>query len=253
MSTNIRSRTIFSVFLGFLLFSLLSHGHAGIILSGTRVVFPSEEKEVTLQMSNDGNGPSLVQAWLDRGNERESPDQLDVPFLITPTLSRLDPQGEQTLRILYSGEPLPQDRETLFWLNVLDVPPKDKADVNHLQIAFRTRIKLMYRPAGLPGNAEEAATRLEWSVQSDEQGQPVLRALNPTAYVANLGYLAVEWKGKKFPATPSHVLPGEATEFAIRPTSEGEAPPRQFPPGTAVLFSGINDWGGSMDHKTALP
>ncbi|CAB5715400.1 Chaperone protein focC precursor [Delftia tsuruhatensis] len=253
MSTNIRSRTIFSVFLGLLFFSLLSHSHAGIILSGTRVIFPSEEKEVTLQMTNDGNEPSLVQVWLDRGNERESPDQLDVPFLLTPTLSRLDPQGQQTLRIIYSGEPLPKDKETLFWLNVLNVPPKDSTGNSHLQIAFRTRIKLMYRPTGLPGKAEETATQLEWAIQSDEQGHPVLRARNPTAYVANLGYIALESQSRNFPVGPGHVLPGETAEFTIKPTTGGEVPPGRFPSGTAVLFSGINDWGDSMDHKTVLP
>ncbi len=50
---------------------------------------------------------------------------------------------------------LPKDRESVFWFNVLEVPPKpDAATVANqslLQLAFRTRIKLFYRPEALKG------------------------------------------------------------------------------------------------------
>ncbi|KAI5929298.1 Voltage-dependent T-type calcium channel subunit alpha-1H [Manis javanica] len=96
---------------------------------------------------------------------------------------RIEAGKSQTLRIIYSGEALPADKESLFWLNVLDVPPKAEmeGDSNNLQFAFRTRVKLMYRPSNLPGNAQEAPAQLQWSAGVDANNQPVLKARNPSA------------------------------------------------------------------------
>ena len=58
--------------------------HAEIILHGTRVIYPSDAREVTLQVSNNGSKPSLVQAWIDDGDPKSTPDQSKVPFMITP-------------------------------------------------------------------------------------------------------------------------------------------------------------------------
>jgi chaperone protein EcpD len=65
------------------------------------------------------------------------------------------------------GKSLPQDRETLYWFNVLEIPPKSKAandeNLNQLQLAFRTRIKFIFRPDGLKGNPLDAAANVTWS------------------------------------------------------------------------------------------
>ena len=73
--------------------------HAEIILHGTRVIYPSDAREVTLQVSNNGSKPSLVQAWIDDGDPKSTPDQSKVPFMITPPISRVDPTKSQSLRI----------------------------------------------------------------------------------------------------------------------------------------------------------
>ena len=63
---------------------IASQTHAEIILHGTRVIYPSDAREVTLQVSNNGSKPSLVQAWIDEGDAKSTPDQSKVPFMITP-------------------------------------------------------------------------------------------------------------------------------------------------------------------------
>ncbi|NTZ06318.1 fimbria/pilus periplasmic chaperone [Burkholderia metallica] len=221
---------------------------ASVTLSGTRIVFPGSEKEVTVQLANDGKLPALVQAWLDRGNERASPDAIDVPFVITPTIFRIEPGKGQTLRILYTGEPLPADKESLFWLNVLDVPPKavNKDDVNRLQFAFRTRIKLMYRPAGLPGNAADAPAQLKWTLGTDDAHRPVLKATNPSAYVVNLAGVELQSGGKTYAAELGHVGPGETASFALS-GANGAAPA-----GGKVLYSSVDDWGSSHAHEATI-
>ncbi len=54
------------------------------------------------------------------------------------------------MHVFYTGEPLPQDKESVFWLNVQESLPKpdaNKAGVNRLQLNSRSRIKLFFRPA----------------------------------------------------------------------------------------------------------
>ena len=221
---------------------------ASVKLSGTRVIFDGGEREVTLQLTNDGKLPALVQAWLDKGDERAAPDTIDVPFVITPAVFRIEPGRGQTLRIIHSGEALPTDKESLFWLNVLDVPPKASAgdDVNRLQFAFRTRVKLMYRPAKLPGNAADAPAQLKWSVGTDDAHRPVLKVTNPSAYVVNLAGIELRVAGKSFEVALGHVLPGETASFPIK-SADGA----NFA-GAKVLYSSVDDWGANHGHEATV-
>ncbi|KFL49733.1 pilus assembly protein [Burkholderia pyrrocinia] len=234
----------------FLLMSILfcTSAQASVTLSGTRVVFSAADKEVTVQLTNDGKLPALVQAWIDMGDEQASPDKIDVPFVITPTIFRIEAGKGQALRIIHTGEPLAADRESLFWLNVLDVPPKatDGDDRNRLQIAFRTRVKLMYRPDGLPGSASDAPGELKWTMATGNDHRLVLKATNPTPYVVNLAGIALQVSGKKFDAGVGYVRPRETASFPIKGFVDAGIV------GGTVLYSSVDDWGGNQAHQAAV-
>ncbi|MGY6030400.1 fimbrial biogenesis chaperone [Phytobacter sp. AG2a] len=151
---------------------------AGIVVAGTRVVYPADKKEVTVSMKNTGQSPALVQSWIDTGDPTEVPQNIQVPFVLTPPIARIDGGKGQTLRLMYTGGALPQDRESVFWLNILSVPPK-KSDAHnqYLNVAYQTRIKLFYRPAGLKLSAEAAGEKLQWKREGD-----TLSVFNPTPY-----------------------------------------------------------------------
>lgn len=86
-----------------------------------------------------------------------------APFIITPPLYRLDKDQQNVERIVLAGA-LPQDKESLYWLNIKAIPAASRKD-NTLQIAVKTRIKLIYRPAALKGVIpEELADKLTRSV-----------------------------------------------------------------------------------------
>ena len=78
------------------------------------MLYPADQREITLKLSNEGSGPVLVQSWIDDGDPNAAPDQVKVPFTLTPPLFRLDSKKGQTLRIIYTQEPLAKDRESLF-------------------------------------------------------------------------------------------------------------------------------------------
>ncbi|WP_096719745.1 fimbrial biogenesis chaperone [Paraburkholderia acidicola] len=214
---------------------------ADVQVEGTRVVFPAADQEVTLQMTNRGKVPSLVQAWIDKGDQAKSPDAIDVPFVMTPDVFRVEPGKGQTLRILYTGGALPVDRESLLWLNILDVPPKSGAgdEENQIQLAIRTRIKLMYRPSELPGRAEDAPATVSWSVVDKGAQHVSVKATNPTPYVVNLGRIVLNIDGKKFDAGSGYVLPGQSADF---PLAESDHPPARA---GKVDYVSIDDWGAA--------
>lgn len=220
--------------------------HASVVITGTRVIFPGENREVTVRLLNDGTTPALVQAWIDTGNAKQSPEQIAVPFALTPSMFRLDPGKGQSLRILYTGEPLPADRESLFWLNVLEVPPKAEGDddANRIQLAFRTRIKVMYRPAELRGSAAMAADHLSWQIVPQHDGKGiVLKATNAGPYVVNLGAIELDANGRKYALRPGFVRPQDSATFPVQGL-------HAVPAHTVVEFSAIDDWGTIKPPKT---
>lgn len=38
---------------------------AGVTITGTRIIFPSDKQSVTVQLNNQETVPALVQSWLD--------------------------------------------------------------------------------------------------------------------------------------------------------------------------------------------
>ena len=167
---------------GMVLAALLwaTDGEGALNLMRTRIVH--EGGEASLLVRNDGTAPSLLQAWVDAGNEHQGPAEVATPFLVVPPVMRLGPGRGQTLRIL--GADLgrwPRDRESLFWLNVLGLPPQQQASKGSVQLAYRTRIKLFYRPPGLAGSVAQTVSRLGWQVRPGG-----LRVTNPGPFHISL-------------------------------------------------------------------
>jgi len=224
------------------------HAQASVVVGGTRVIYRGGDAEQTVKLTNEGKLPALTQIWLDKGDPKASPSSIEVPFTITPPLARIDPGKGQTLRILYSGEPLPQDKESVFWLNILEVPPKvsgEGGDANHLQLALRTRIKMFFRPEGLKGKSEDAPAQVTWQVV-EANGRSALEARNPTPFNVTFSSLEVTGGGKTVrSADGGMVKPGETQTFPLSgEVSQGA--------GGKVQYRAINDWGGDIAGETAL-
>jgi chaperone protein EcpD len=218
---------------------------ADIVISGTRVIYPQAAKDVTVNLENKGNKPLLIQSWLDDGRDNVNPQELKLPFIITPPVTRVDAHKGQSIRITWLGQALPQDRESLFWLNVLEVPPKaqNASTQNLLQVAFRTRIKLFFRPTGLKGTPEAAVKGLKWSVNT-QSGNSWLTARNDSAYNVSIASASFNAGGKTW-ATESHsIKPFSSESMKIK----GSTAPKT---GT-VKFVTINDFGGTTDNQAAV-
>lgn len=130
------------------LFALTAQtAESAIALDRTRAIFNAGEKNLILNITNDNpKEPYLAQAWL----EDAQGNKLTNYLAVTPPLQRVEPGAKSVIRIsaLPSSASLPQDRESVFYFSVREVPPRSERS-NVLQLALQTRIKLFYRPASI--------------------------------------------------------------------------------------------------------
>lgn len=221
---------------------------ADIVLSSTRVIYEAGQKESTIKMNNTGTRPLLTQSWIDAGDASIAPEKISTPFIIMPPVSRIEPKEGQTLRISYAQGQLPSDKESLFWLNVLEIPPKSKnlEGKNTLQISFRTRIKLIYRPQGLPGSADKALPQVKWHLNK-EKDAVYLVAENPSSYYINMTDATVQSGGKTYQAEDvDYIEPKKSKSFLVKNLSASTTGK------LTVKGKALNDFGGSMESTQEI-
>lgn len=220
---------------------------AGVRVTGTRFVYPGNEKEIVVELSNDGKNPALVQTWLDAGKADMQLGADKLPFVVLPPLARVEAGKGQSIRISYVGGALPQDRESVFWINVLEVPPKvkDGDGKNFMQVALRTRMKMFYRPKGLQGSVEDSAQAMRWSVVPAGAGY-ALRATNDSAYDVTYTGLTLNAGGTHYDNKQGGmVAPHGSLDFPLDglhgPVASGQ-----------VEATWLNDFGTGAKHAYAL-
>lgn len=214
---------------------------AGIQLGGTRIVYPSTDREASILVKNQGSADIMIQSWM----EPDARDkEADVPFAITPSLARMGGNKQQMLRIFYYGKGLPEDRESVFWLNVQEIPQQAKEE-NTLQVAFRQRIKVFYRPAGVTTTPAEAAAQLQWRLVSRD-GISQLEVQNPSQLNISLGTLKLSSGQQDYAVEEQMLAPKSTTYMKVRRLSG-------LPQGNARLYwENINDYGGLDKHESSV-
>ena len=162
---------------------------ASIVLQGTRLIFPSDRKSISIQAVNHSEQSALTQSWVDEGNIDSTPETTNAPFIVTPPISKISANEGSQIRIQYIGDELPKDRESVFYLNVLDISPKpkNKTNLNVLQLALQTRIKLFYRPIELTDTSKNIISKVKFYLENQS-----LNINNPSPYYLSISELYVE-------------------------------------------------------------
>lgn len=223
-----------------MLAAMVPSAHAGMQIVGTRIVYPSQSREVTVNIKNTGTGSAsmrLVQVWVGDGDPDATAESTKAPFTATPPVSRIDGGQGQSVRLMYTGGvPLPQDRESVFYFNMLEIPPKPETTDNYLQFAVLTRIKVFYRPENLPGDPIRAGEGLAWKVIRHGDGY-ALECTNPAVFSVSIANARIEDAGR--------VVDSSAEGGLCPPKDRGVFPlkGREATSGTKVVFDMINDYG----------
>lgn len=214
--------------------ALCGQAMAAFTLSGTRFIYEEGKRNISVDVTNASDNTYGGQVWID--NESQASGVYMVP---TPPFFKLVPKQKQIVRIARtdSGTPLPADRESLFWLNVQEIPPKpEKSDEAVLSIALATRVKLIYRPKSLVQERKNAEKKVE-VLQKD--GSSYLK--NPTPY-----FFAIT----KVKVNGQDILLSKEEDMAVSmlaPFSEQKV--KSIPAGAkSVSIEAINDWGGAETY-----
>ncbi|MDU1457776.1 MAG: fimbria/pilus periplasmic chaperone, partial [Klebsiella sp.] len=180
-----------------------------------------------LSVTNNDATPYLIQSWVEN-------DKGAAPFLLTPPLFRLDGEQQTRLRVIYSGG-LPENKESMFWMNIKAIPSSQaKAGANTLQIAIKTRIKLIYRPKSVEGTPETVTDQLRWTRSGN-----TLQVTNPTAFYMNFAEVKIGGAEVK---EANWVAPGATARFDLPRGSTG-----------SLQWKLINDYGGiGAQHSANL-
>ncbi|MBD8109368.1 MULTISPECIES: fimbria/pilus periplasmic chaperone [Erwiniaceae] len=223
-------KTAFLLPLAALILSVCHPAAAGGIAPGaTRVIYPESDSQTSLAVTNsDSHERYLIQAWVENDQ-----GQRDHNFVVTPPLFAAAPKSENTLRIVYTGKPLPRDREVVYWMNIKAIPAVDKSaakGANTLQLAVLSRMKLFMRPDGLNMSEPESAEQLRFQQAA---GQVVIK--NPTPYYQSL--VNIDVGGRKLENTM--VAPFGQRELKL--PSGGTGP---------VHYQTVNDYGAITAQKT---
>jgi P pilus assembly chaperone PapD len=231
-ATFMRKMTLSQAVVTGILFGVLlaQQAQAAIALDRTRIIFDGSQKSVSLNISNENKQlPYLAQGWV----EDEQGNKVQGPLTVLPPVQRIEPGKPSQVKIqaLPVVNTLPQDRETVYYFNLREIPPKSTKP-NTLQIALQTRIKLFYRPAAIAmdKNAPPPQEQLTLSKQGDKY---VVN--NPTAYYVTLVDAATKKDGagiKNF--EPMMVPPKGNLPLTVSAAEIGNNP----------VLTYVNDYGG---------
>jgi P pilus assembly chaperone PapD len=231
-------RQSLSLCIGLLGLFAINQAVAGISLSSTRLVFDGKHKEAGITVRNSGDDV-LIQSWVDT----EKSDGATVPFAVTPPLVRVSGDEQQILRVIYEGVGMPNDRESVVWLNVQEIPQSAKTE-NTLQLAVRQRIKVFFRPAGLSNNAYLAPGELTWRL-TERAGKRLLVVNNPGQYHVSIADITVQSGAlREHPFDSMMIAPGEQKEFALKQLHAADS--------VRLSFASINDYGAQDRYFVQL-
>lgn len=203
-------------------------------LGAARVVYNPDSSGETLTVINEQDYPMLVQSEV-LAEDRKS----QAPFVVTPPLFRLDALQSSRLRIVRTGGDFPLDRESLQWICVKGIPPKEDdkwaedknkkkpADSVSLLVQFSVGscIKLFVRPSSVKGHPEDVAGNVKWLKVGNK-----LKGNNPTPFFINLSELKVGGKDVK---ERHYISPFSSYEYTLPAGVAGK-----------VRWQVITDYGG---------
>ncbi|TDN61352.1 molecular chaperone [Paraburkholderia sp. BL10I2N1] len=220
---------------------------ASVIMPGTRVIYDGNAREQSLQFTNQDDGPSVMQVWVDSGNAQSTPDTADAPFLVTPPIFRIEPKAGQTVRLVFTGKDLPQDRESVFYLNTLQIPSKNAAyaDQNQMLVMLRNRLKLFYRPAGIEGSAQKAQQQLTFRIGKQDKSERVT-ANNSSGYYISLLDGSVTCGTHTATFTADMLAPHSEAGWSVK----GECPLEGATPSLKIKY--VDDYGAVRESEYAV-
>ncbi len=166
----------------------------------TRVIYHEGDKFTAVNVqNNDPDNAYGLESWVVASDPNKSAQTvkgaIDHEFLISPKFTVVPPKNEQVVLhiIKLPSTDLPKDRESLFYLEFQEAPPKldlteNTSKKGHLQsglqIAIHTQIKMMYRPKDIP---ELSNSEIKDKITFKRHGNDIVLDNNSPYIINSLG------------------------------------------------------------------
>ncbi|MGL4600799.1 MAG: fimbria/pilus periplasmic chaperone [Plesiomonas sp.] len=205
--------------------------YASISVDRTRVIFDGKNSAMGVTLRNNSETqPYLAQSWMEDENGVKSTERI----VVLPPLQRIEPNGKSQIKFqsLPGLSLLPQDRESVFYLNIREIPPKTKKE-NVLQIALQTKIKFFYRPISIAASKGDKPWQNKIILKRNGSNTVLL---NPTPYYITV----VNVRADKKMALERRFKPIMIPPF-------GEITIGNLSLNGSPVLSYINDYGGQVE------
>jgi len=243
--------------------------HAAMQLDRTRLVIHEAEGSAVLQMRSKDTLPLLLQLWVDHDADASPQDNAallaasDIPFMTDPPVMRLEPGKTRAVQVLMTRVPatLPTDRESLYWLNVLEIPAivdahPSSPHSDRLHMGFQSQLKLFYRPKALAKYSDastlDASDRLRFALTRDAGNHAWLSIHNPAPIHQSLATLTLHpstHAGAPLKLDTPTLAPFADVRLALPPDVDRYA--RSTSP-VRLTFATINDDGELIEDEQTL-
>ena len=220
---------------------------ASVVMLNTRVIYPAGAQSQTVQFTNNDDIPYVMQLWSDINDPASTPDNANAPFISIPALFRIEPHTGQSIRLVFTGSNLPKDRESVFYLNSVQIPPKNLAsgNQNQMSVILRNRVKIFYRPGSIVGSPDDVVKQIRFSLKK-EDGRLALVANNQSGYYASFISAAVV-SGSQSVAFPVNMIAPKTTATWVVNKKD-----LTLSKASVVKFTLVNDYGGQTHAQAAL-
>nr|WP_228029651.1 fimbria/pilus periplasmic chaperone [Pectobacterium carotovorum]ALG88443.1 Chaperone protein FaeE precursor [Pectobacterium carotovorum] len=150
----------------------MSSAWAALSVDQSRYIFEGDKDAVSIVVENASPKTYGSQTWIENIKETD----MRPTFVVTPPFFKVPGNGKQVLRVIKALEQMPEDKESIYWVSLQEIPPKNSD--GGLSVALRTKVKLLYRPASLMDGRKNAETGLS---TKEVNGQTQL--VNTTPYI----------------------------------------------------------------------
>ncbi|GAA5105032.1 fimbrial biogenesis chaperone StbE [Orbus sasakiae] len=220
-----------------LLFTL--QAYAVVNVEGTRVVFNANDKTLSLSLANSEKHPTLIQMWVDDGDMLALPETIKSPIIISPPVFSMQASEIRAVRLMLASRAmLAKEQESLYWLNIYQIPPNTQSNFRLDQkvvLPLRIRMKIFIRPEGVRPLQQQDGYLITFKL-TDEKGKTKLTFINPTAWHMNLNSVFVS--GEQVP------------DVMLLPKSEYSVMLKKSPNHyQQIIYDVINDQGTSWQYQ----
>lgn len=194
-------------------------GQSTFGIAETKIIMDKNRSAYNIN-NTDTKRSWLVQSWVEEYSEQKT-----KKILSTPSIFRVNPNSSYRVNLTKAGE-LPDDRESVFWVVAHSVPEHgDKLPENRINIAYRFKSLLIYRPHKISGEKFNT-NKIMWYQSNGSE----VEISNETPFAVTMTKITIN--GKDIKLDDNLIMPFSKRKIKHKSHS-----------GDKVTFSFKNDYG----------